>query len=229
MKLPVTVIILAHEENKKLAAAVHSVEWAAEVKVVHLNEPISDFSAVRNAAMENAQYDWVFFLDSDEVCMSTVESVQLLISRADIDGVYVKRRDIFLGKELQWGEVRNIHLLRLFKKEKGRFVRPVHEVVELDGKAVHSDILLHHYAHDSVASFLSKVTKYAQIEAELRVKRKESFSLLQLLVWPKAKFLFNYGVQLGFLDGWRGLIYAIMMSIHSFAVRAFLYEKHSRH
>ncbi len=225
MSLPITAIILAHKQDEKLQAAVDSVYWAEEVKVVFIEEEIKDFSAVRNEALKRANMDWIFFLDSDEVCISKPEEIAQVLSKNTVDGIYFKRRDIFLGQEMKWGEVRNMQLLRLFNKSKGKFVRPVHEVVEVKGKTITSHLLIHHSAHDSISTFLKKVTTYAQIEAELRRKQKQNFSLVQLLLWPTGKFFFNYVIQLGFLDGWRGLIYSFMMSIHSFAVRAFLYEK----
>lgn len=225
MSLPISVIILAHKQDEKLQAAVNSVGWAEEVKVIFIEEEIEDFAAVRNDAMKRAQCEWVFFLDSDEVFTSHPDELQKYLTQDEVVGVYVRRRDIFLGKEMKWGEVRNIQLLRLFKKSKGKFVRPVHEVVEVKGQTAYSNIRIDHYAHESVSSFLHKIKHYAQIEAELRKKQKQKFSLVQLLFWPTGKFIFNYCIQLGFLDGWRGLIYSVMMSIHSFAVRAYLYEK----
>ena len=43
-----------------------------------------------------------------------------------------------------------------------------------------------------------------------------------------AKFVSNYWLKAGFLDGWRGLIYAVVMSIHSLAVRVFIYEQQQK-
>ena len=47
----------------------------------------------------------------------------------------------------------------------------------------------------------------------------------QMIVYPIGKFINNFILELGFLDGWRGLIYAFIMSLHSLWVRVYWYEK----
>ncbi len=246
MTLPVSVIILANQDNVKLRNAIGSVRWATEIIVVWCTKeqpserlakeigvtlvqhpsPITDFAQTRNRAFQTATQEWVFFLDSDEVMThDSVAQLQRVIGLHNVDGVRVLRHDIFHGHELKWGELYNVRIVRLFRKHKGHFVRAVHEVAIIDGKVIDSPIFIKHYAHDSLSQFLQKITYYAQLEAQLRVEAGEHFSLFQLLFFPKAKFFVNYFLKLGFLDGWAGLCYATMMSIHSFAVRALLYEK----
>jgi hypothetical protein len=41
--------------------------------------------------------------------------------------------------------------------------------------------------------------------------------------------MLNYWLKLGFLDGFAGLSYALMMSFHSLLVRIYLYEKYFLH
>ena len=137
----------------------------------------------------------------------------------------MRRIDIFLEKELHWGEVGNVQLLRMMKKNSAHFERAVHEVAKVNGNVINSKIVLRHYAHQSISEFLQKIIFYIQIESELRGKNKQRFHLWELLFYPPAKFFINYVLKLGFLDGWRGLVYETMMSIHSAGVRAMLYEK----
>jgi hypothetical protein len=40
---------------------------------------------------------------------------------------------------------------------------------------------------------------------------------------PLAKFIWNYFFLWGFLDGIHGFVFAVLMSLHSFAVRVKLY------
>jgi hypothetical protein len=126
---------------------------------------------------------------------------------------------------MNWGEVRNVWVTRLLKKEKTHWLRPVHEIVEVEGRSVHSSLTISHFSHNSISSFWTKVISYAQLEAELRHKEGRQTSVGELLIWPAAKFGLNFWLKGGFLDGWRGLIYATLMSVHSFSVRAMLYEK----
>jgi len=226
MTLPISVIILKHRDDARLRDCVASVGWASEVKAVENKIAISDFAQVRNDALHEIKHDWVFFVDSDEVVdEATPKLLEPLLNQPNISGMTVKRVDIFLGKELHWGEVGNVRLLRIMKKNSAHFERAVHEVAKVEGNTIDSGIILRHYAHQSVSEFLQKIIFYIQIEAQLRAKNGERFQLWQLLLYPPAKFFVNYFLKLGFLDGWRGLIYATMMSIHSAGVRATLYEK----
>ncbi len=238
-KLDVSVIILAHTVNPKLLYAIDSAQWANEVLVIWTTKEQAPklehalvvtsshvhlhFAAIRNEALQHAKNDWVFYLDSDEVFTNGSAEKMSAILNKQISGITVLRRDIFLGKELHWGEVGNMRLLRAFRKSDGHFVRAVHEVAEVNGEVLDSDISIVHAAHDSIGSFITKIITYATLDAGLR--GSQHVSIVSLFAWPTGKFFVNYFWKLGILDGWRGLVYASVMSVHSFTVRALLYEK----
>jgi hypothetical protein len=48
-------------------------------------------------------------------------------------------------------------------------------------------------------------------------------NILAIIFYPFGKFILNYFLKLGFLDGAPGFVYAFMMSFHSFLVRGKLY------
>ncbi len=223
--LPITVIILSSEEHAKLNLARKSVDWADEVLVIKEEKMITDFAQVRNTAAARAKHEVLFFLDSDEVVETNAEAkVSALIERSDWNGASILRRDVFLGKEMRHGEVGHVEINRIFRKGHFHFERPVHEIGVVEGRVIDSEIVVYHAAHDSISTFLTKVLGYMQLEFEMRKKKKEHVSAISLFAWPTGKFLSNYFLKLGLLDGWQGLIYAVVMSIHSFGLRAQLYE-----
>jgi hypothetical protein len=243
--LPVTVVILAHRVDSRLLAAINSVVWANDIclvwtgaessidlpkieqlRLLKIFNPVSDFASIRNWALKSAIFEWVFFLDSDEVFDSAgIEEIAKVISNPLIDGATVTRRDVFLKQEVKYGEVGATKVIRLVHQHKAEFERRVHEYAVVKGHVASSKIVLYHFAHCSIADFLEKVIKYVQIEQVERTANHQKFRLSELLIFPVAKFCQNYFFRLGFLDGWRGLVYAYVMSVHSFAVRALLYEK----
>lgn len=184
-------------------------------------QPIEDFSAVRNAELQSATSDWVLFLDSDEkISDADFEKLKQIISQTTAAGLYLRRSDIFYGKQLHYGEWGNTKILRAMKCTAARYQGKVHEVPIISGKTEQTDIVIQHYSHPSISQFITKVSRYAELAA------KESNpsmlrTTLETVVYPDAKFFLNYFVRLGFLDGWRGLAYATMMSLHSFFVRAY--------
>jgi hypothetical protein len=244
--LPVSAIILAHQSNLRLHTAIQSVQWAAEIlviwtdpdtipkiegnhhqlKILTAPEAVQDFAHIRNMALREAMYEWIFFLDSDEVfdekCLPELQSV---IENPLVNGAKIFRRDIFLQKEMRYGEVRNVSIVRLMRQPKAKYERAVHEVAAVQGHIAQTNIIVYHFAHSSVSDFLSKVVRYIQLEKIERNKTHQKFSFWEMIIFPLAKFFQNFILRGGFLDGWRGLIYATMMSVHSYGVRAVLYEQ----
>ncbi len=248
--LPVSVIILAHQSNTRLQMAIQSVHWATEILVIWtdphtlpkisgnqdqlkiLTSPqnVHDFAHIRNIALKEAMFEWIFFLDSDEVfdekCLSELQSV---IENPLVNGAKILRKDIFLQKEMQYGEVRNVSIIRLMRQPKAKYERTVHEVATVQGHVAQTKIIVYHFAHCSISDFLNKVVLYIQLEKQERLKTHQRFSFWELIVFPVAKFFQNFVLRAGFLDGWRGFIYAMLMSIHSYGVRALLFElKHEK-
>lgn len=249
--LPFTALLLAHRNDQRLSKAVESVScakhviigWSGEslsereketlrqlhsdLTIVEQNGPIVDFAHTRNALHSYAKTDWVFWLDSDETLHAeSVDALAQALSRQDLAGATIQRRDVFHGRELHWGEVRKVRILRLFKHPAGKFIRPVHEVAHVDGRVEELPIVISHFAHESLSSFLAKVAQYAAIEAEHRYLADKRAGVIELLTWPMGKFVHNLLIKQGWRDGWRGLSYATMMSLHSLCVRVFLREKH---
>lgn len=246
----ISILILANHLDERFEQCLSSAAWASEVvigwtgendptpdekktltriipaiKIIRLPGAVTDFSATRNLLHAKATSDWVFWLDSDEVIRpESISTIERVITSNELGGAMVKRLDVFDGKVLRWGEVRNVKLLRMFHRLAGSFIRPVHEVAVVEGEVVDPGIVIEHFAHSSISSFISKVITYAQMEAKLRHKQGRKTTVLELILWPTGKFFKSVFLDLAFMDGWRGIAYAMVMSIHSLAVRACLIE-----
>ena len=71
------------------------------LQILTLNKPnITDFSEVRNELLKNAKSDWVLFLDSDEVLSEALKKEIKNLDPKDYVSFYIKRKIIFLGKEI---------------------------------------------------------------------------------------------------------------------------------
>jgi glycosyltransferase involved in cell wall biosynthesis len=229
-KLPLSIVVILNKkaDNPSLKKMEESLKFAEEILLIDTGEkPVQDFSKVRNQALAKAKYDWVLFVDSDEVISSgSAAEIEKIILEDEVDLVFVRRKDIFLGKVLGYGEVGNLNLIRLGKKSQIKFERPVHEVVEIKSfhKVFNSKIVLWHYAHQNIEGFFKKIKYYASQEAQYKFENKIEFKTEEILFFPPGKFILNFFFKLGFLDGYRGFVYAIMMSLHSLLVRVYLLE-----
>lgn len=198
------------------------------------NELKNDFASQRNFGLNKASNEWVLFIDADEeVTRELVTEITRVIlseqseSKDPINAFYVKRRDFFWNQELKYGEVRRIRqagLIRLIRKGSGKWMGSVHEIFHTAKNTGKIDSFLNHYPHPSLKEFIKDVNRYSGIRAEELFNQDKKTNLFEIIFFPFAKFIYNYFLNLGFLDGPAGFTYAFMMSFHSFLVRAKLYQ-----
>lgn len=72
----------------------------------------------------------------------------------------------------------------------------------------------------TAASSPRKFANFANSVTHSSAKLLTWITLTEMIVYPPAKFVKNYLLYLGFLDGTAGFIHASLMSFHSFLVRA---------
>lgn len=243
-----SVVILTKNEENNILDCLESVKDAGEIIVVDdysedrtleivkkfdneiriLKRAVDkDFSAQRNFGLSKATNEWVLFVDADER-VSTLLREEIKQKTAnnkirEINGYYIKRRDVMWGRELKYGEVGNIKLIRLAKKNAGKWAGQVHETCQVAGKVGDLENELLHFPHRAIRDFLSEISLYSSIRAEELKKAGSQVSVFDIVFYPKVKFFLNYFIKLGFLDGVPGLIVALMMSFHSFLVRSKLW------
>lgn len=221
-------------ESPLLKRAEKSVSFADEVLIFRHPDRIMDFSAVRNEALDQAKGEWVLFVDSDEeVTAALAEEIQQVARQSairnpqSVNGFMIRRIDYFLGRWLKYGETGHIRFLRFARKNAGMWARPVHEQWVVNGSVGTLRHPLLHRPHQSGVSMLEKIERYAEIEAQFLHRNKQRSMMriiIEMMVFPKAKFIQNYLFRLGFLDGFPGLIMALMMSFHSFLMRAHMLD-----
>lgn len=244
-----SVIILTKNEESNIIDCLETVLWVDEIIIVddfstdrtleiirsfknkkikiYKNSLDNDFSKQRNFGLSKSTKKWVLFVDADErVTQELKKEINEIIinyKKNEINGYFVKRKDIMWGKVLQHGETGNIKLLRFGKKTCGIWKGKVHEVWDMEGKTDNLEHGLLHYPHRKINDFLKEINFYSSLRASELYENKIQVSYLDIILYPKAKFILNYFLKLGFLDGIEGLIFAVMMSFHSFLVRGKLW------
>jgi len=244
----ISAIVLTRNEEKNIEACLDLLKWCEEIIIVddystyktinllkssrvkvfrrRLNR---DFAAQRNFGLKQARGKWVFFVDADERISPALQAeIQYRISNIEYrntNGFYLKRKDFFGGRWLRHGETAKVRLLRLAKKGAGEWNGKVHEVYKISGETGELKNPLLHYPHPTMTEFLEQINYYSDLRAEELYSQGIYSSLFQILGYPLAKFLQNWILRLGFLDGPPGFMVAMMMSWHSFLVRSKLYLK----
>lgn len=246
----ISAIVLTHNSEESLEACLESVKWCNEIIVVdddstdatrtiakkytdkiyeHLLN--NDFSQQRNYALGKATGEWALFVDSDEIVSETLkEEIELRIkSYLDVSGYYIKREDTMWGKKLDYGETGNMWLLRLARKDAGKWQGKVHETWKIHGKTQRLKNTLSHFPHPTVSEFLSEINFYSTLRAEELHKKNVRVSFYDIIFYPKAKFFLNYLFKQGYRDGIPGFLLALFMSFHSFLVRGKLWQLQHTH
>lgn len=165
----------------------------------------SNFGETKNRAISYASNSWVLVLDHDEYLNCDLVSE---IANLELDsniGYAIKRDNYILGKKMRWGGVGNDWLVRLFNRDRYRFANlPVHEYVEIDKKNIRKlQNSFSHIAVSDVSQILEKIARYSKMAP------KKRYPLSLILLKSLFAFLKSYIFQLGFLEGWRGLLIAV--------------------
>jgi len=240
----ISAVVLTRNEENNIITCIKSIEWCDEIIVIDDNSsdstiskikelknkkiqifsrPLSgNFSGQRNFALEKVKNEWVLFVDADEKLTESLqfEIVNTVTSSMDsVTGYFIRRIDIMWGKEIRHGEPSSVKLLRLAKKEAGKWTGNVHEEWKVHGKVGELKNPLLHFPHPDLATFLNEINFYTDLRASELYYKNHKFHISQIVIYPILKFIYNYFFKMGFLDGMPGLIIAITMSFHSFLAR----------
>lgn len=189
-----------------------------------------DFAEQRNFGMSKAKNDWILFIDADEEISEELKKEIFSLDSAQRDkndAFYIKRRDYFWGKELKYGETKEVRekgLIRLVKKGSGRWQGNVHEIYYTFKNTGKLRAFINHYPHQDLKEFIRKVNIYSSFRAEELFRKGRRTNIFEIVAWPFGKFISSYFFNFGFLDGSQGFVYSFLMSFHSFLVRAKLYQ-----
>jgi len=239
----ISAVVLTKNEEKIIGRCLRSLSWVDDLMVIDDNSSDktvssakelgarvfshslkNDFSQQRNFALQKARGKWVLFVDADELVASELKEEILRETGKDaFDGFLIKRSDFLWGKEVKLGELKDIWLLRLGKKDKGFWQRQVHEKWQIEGRVGKLKKSLFHCSHSSLTDWLVKINFYSTLHADCLLKEGKSGNCLKIFFYPLLKFINNYLLKFGFLDGTRGLIVNMVMSLHSFLAQSRLF------
>lgn len=231
------------------ADATQEIAGARSVEVIE--HPWEGYSAQKNWALDNlaADADWILFLDADEYLTDALSSeIVRAIRTSSVDGFYLARENIVLGRRLKHAWWYPDYQMRLFKPAKARYEdRLVHEHVLVDGETSLLGEPLVHENLKGVGAWMQRHVSYAALEAvEIRRalageqsdglqprffgSRAERRRAVKTRIWyrmpfrPAIRFLWLYIVKRGFLDGRQGRAYCELVAAYEALIDANLLE-----
>jgi glycosyltransferase involved in cell wall biosynthesis len=134
-----------------------------------------------------------------------------------IAGIWIARKNEFLGRWIKHGGFWPDPKLRLFRRGCGRFEdRAVHETLQVSGAtaALKHGALLHH-CYPTISDYIEHMNRYSSLGAEMAVAEgRTGFSVINIAVRPPLTFVYNYFFRLGFLDGREGLLQHLYHAVY---------------
>ena len=200
-------IVIVDSESTDRTVAVAE---AAGARVVR--HRFGGFGAAKQRALDLAVGTWVLSIDADErVTPALADEIRRLLDSESACSGYLVRRDVFfLGKRLRFGGMGNDWVLRLFRRAGARFsLSPVHEHVEIAGRAARLHAPLEHHAYRSLAEHVEKMNRYTDIQAQMKSERGVRYRNWMWVRLPWEVFA-RCVLRLGLLDGTAGVVFATM-------------------
>ena len=192
-RIPVTVIILTHNEGVNISSCVDSLADFAEIVIVDsgstdrtvdivrsrypdirvLHHPFEDFGQQRNWALDHAKaaHEWILFLDADERCtLACAQSIRSAVANPTGNvGFFLCYRNMFLGRWIKRCTLYPTWQLRLLKVGNVRYRKEGHGQRELmTGPSGYITEPYDHYGFSKgVKDWIARHNEYSSNEIEL--------------------------------------------------------------
>jgi len=249
MSLRLSAIVLTKNEERNIVDCLRTLSWADEVLVLDSGSedgtvvlaqkvgarvetrPFDNFPFQRNAALELAQGEWVFFVDADErVSEELASEVQKAIAQGEADGFWVPRHNYIFGKLIRHAGWYPDYQLRLFRRHKGRYdeSREVHELVILDGSEGYLENPLIHYNYEGIGQFIERQNRYTAMEAAYLFRGGARAKVRNFVLQPCREFGRRYITLQGYRDGRYGLLLSLLMAYYEWVKYAKLWRLQRR-
>jgi glycosyltransferase involved in cell wall biosynthesis len=183
--------------------------------------------AQKNWALKQVRYPWVFLLDSDERCTPELRTeVEDLLARGPDHLAYTINRDVFfLGERIRFSGWQRDRVARLFKTGTAYYEnRRVHSLLHTTGEApILASSMEHHMVDLSFDEYAFRLAKYGYWGAAQGWRDGMRPGVSDVVLRPLWRFIRTYLIQLGILDGGRGLVFCALQSYSAYMKYAILW------
>ncbi|MEC4004013.1 glycosyltransferase family 2 protein [Flavobacterium sp. SUN052] len=228
-KIKISALAITYNEENNIKKYIESLSFADEIIIVDSNSTdntkkiteemgvkvicraFDDFSNQRNFAIKQAKNDWIVFFDLDEEITTDLknEIIEAAFNPNDVVAFYVKRNFFLFNKHLKHGGFKNDKAIRLFNKNfclyNGNLV---HEEIKTDGKIGYLKNSLNHYSYKNFEHYCNKLNHYCKLQSIKLHKKNTKPTIYHFTIRPLFRFISQYFIKLGFLDGKEGFLSA---------------------
>ena len=163
----------------------------------------------KNWGLAQLSTEWALIVDADEIVPEALaREVRAKIENRAEDGWWIHRRNHFFGREIRHCGWQRDKVLRLLRRGRGRYVDTfLHEEIELTdpSRAGRCQERLLHSSYEDWESSFARLLDYSTRGAYERQRKGRVARVRDLALRPAARFLRQYLLQRGFLDGAHGV------------------------
>lgn len=197
-----------------------TVSIAEEKGAIVKQAPFTGYIEQKNKALSLANYNYVFSLDADER-VSKKLAASILKAKKDFKfpAYFMNRYNNYCGRFIKHGLWYPNKKLRLFDKRIAQWggTNP-HDKVVLSSNAaaglLKGDII--HYTYNSVEEHRRRNEELCNIAAKAIFNSGKQKHWTKIFLSPAWSFIHGYFIRLGFLDGYRGFVIAVMTANQSY-------------
>ncbi len=231
----ISCVIITFNEEENIRRALNSVKWCDEIVVVDsgstdktieiceefncriYNKEFNGYGEQKRYAVSLAGSDWILSIDADEVVSDELcDEIKNIFydKEIKINGFFIPRSLIFLGKHFKYGRESKEYYLRLFNKNYGNFSSDkVHERVKLNGNTQKLNGTLHHYSYTNIEQYFNKFNSYTSKAAQVLFDEgNKGRSVVSIVLGFPVYFFKNYFIHRNFLNGTQGFLWALFSS-----------------
>ena len=214
MKITAIILVGGIYDKNLLTKCLNSVSWCDEIVKVETDGLKGSFADWRNEGARKSNGDWLLYVDTDEEITDNLQKeIEFTINNLQFtNSAYaIPRRNFIFGKEMKHCGLWPDFVLRLIKKDKLKgWTGDLHEQPKVDGKTCHLKESLIHNKHKTLAEMVEKTNDWSEIEARLMFDAKHpQMNIFRFFSAGLREFWRRMVIQIAFLDGSDGIIYAL--------------------
>ncbi len=179
-----------------------------------------------NSALEKCKYKWCLVIDADErIPPETREAILAVLENPSHDAYSFPRKNYFHGQWVKHSDWWPDRVIRLMRKDTGRFQPGTHGKWITNSKLSNSiKCPIHHFSFSNYSDMLITLDKYTNAVSKELLKKGRKIKAFDPVYHGLSMFLKIYILKRGFLDGFDGFVIAITKAGGSFFKYAKLLE-----
>jgi len=191
-------------------------------------EHVEYVELIRERVKNLAKHEYVFFLDSDEeLSPPLIDELRKIYKKYDV--IKMPRKNMVFGSWVQHSRWWPDYQVRLFKKTTVIWPTKIHQQPEVNGSEYElppeEKYAILHHNYESIDDFITRMMRYAKIEAAEKIEQKKEFHLNEATRNAISEFVSRYFAGEGYKDGMLGFTLAILQLFYSFLVYFYYWEK----